>query len=62
MAHELSSPLTYVRGFTQLLVTEREQLDPEVLEEVIDNIDTGTARLVEIVGRYLPQPPPDDER
>lgn len=60
LAHELSTPLTYVRGFAQLLASERGQLDPAVLEEMIDNIDQGTARLVEIVGNYLPQPAPDE--
>ncbi len=60
MAHEISSPLTYVRGFAQLLADEMDQLDPEMLREAIGNLDTGTARLVEIVGRYLPQPPPDE--
>jgi PAS domain S-box-containing protein len=60
LAHELSTPLTYVRGFAQLLASERGQFDPEVLEEMIDNIDKGTARLVEIVGDYLPQPSSDE--
>lgn len=60
LAHELSTPLTYVRGFVQLLASERDRLDQEVLREMIDNLDTGTARLVEIIGRYLPQPPPDE--
>ncbi len=60
LAHELSTPLTYVRGFAQLLASERGQLDPAVMEEMIDNIEQGTARLVEIVGNYLPQPAPDE--
>jgi PAS domain S-box-containing protein len=60
MAHEISSPLTYVRGFAQLLAGEMDQLDPEMMREAIGNLDTGTARLVEIVGHYLPQPPPDE--
>ncbi len=60
MAHELSTPLTYVRGFTQMLAADRDQLSAEALDEVITNIDEGTARLVEIVDGYMPHPEAED--
>ena len=59
LAHELSTPLTYVRGFAQLLAEEADRLDPQALRELIVKLDRGTALLTETVRRHLPQPPPD---
>ncbi len=60
LAHELSTPLTYVRGFAQLLAEEADRLDPQALRELIVELDRGTALLTETVRRHLPQPPPDE--
>jgi len=50
MAHELKSPLTSIRGATELL---QEDLDPERQEQFLLNISESTNRMTQLVERLL---------
>ncbi|HEY8445661.1 MAG TPA: ATP-binding protein [Thermomicrobiales bacterium] len=55
-AHELKTPVTSLRGFTQLLLRDLRQAqetEPERLERALDAIERQTAKLNRLVSRLL---------
>jgi two-component system sensor histidine kinase/response regulator len=53
LGHEMRTPLTYIRGYTELALEDVPSLSPELLEEFLQSINQGTDRLTRLADDFL---------
>jgi len=53
LGHEMRTPLTYVRGYTDLALQDISSLSPDLLEEFLQSISQGTDRLTNLANDFL---------
>lgn len=53
VSHELKTPLTGIRGATELLLDKGELMPPEQRDRFLANIETDAKRMDDLVGRLL---------
>jgi two-component system sensor histidine kinase/response regulator len=53
LGHEMRTPLTYIRGYTDLALEDIPSLPPELLEEFLQSISQGADRLTRLVDDFL---------
>ena len=53
LGHEMRTPLTYIRGYTELALEDVPSLPPEVLEEFLQGISLGADRLTRLAEDFL---------
>jgi two-component system sensor histidine kinase/response regulator len=53
LGHEMRTPLTYIRGYTELALEDIPSLPPELLEEFLQSINQGANRLTELTDDFL---------
>jgi two-component system sensor histidine kinase/response regulator len=53
LGHEMRTPLTYIRGYTELALEDIPSLSPEVLEEFLQGISLGADRLTRLAEDFL---------
>jgi signal transduction histidine kinase len=53
LGHEMRTPLTYIRGYTELALEDIPSLSPEVLEEFLQSISQGANRLTRLADDFL---------
>lgn len=49
VSHEIRHPMTILRGYSQLLLTYRERMDPELESEILENIPRAVDRMESLV-------------
>ncbi len=53
LGHEMRTPLTYIRGYTELALEDIPSLPPELLEEFLQSISQGADRLTRLADDFL---------
>jgi signal transduction histidine kinase len=53
LGHEMRTPLTYIRGYTELALEDVPSLPPELLEEFLRSISDGADRLTRLADDFL---------
>jgi two-component system sensor histidine kinase/response regulator len=53
LGHEMRTPLTYIRGYTELALDDIPSLPPELLEEFLQSISQGADRLTRLADDFL---------
>ncbi|MGA9377677.1 MAG: response regulator [Phormidium sp.] len=53
LPHELRTPLNGILGFSELLLTELDTLDPEEIKEMVEQIQTSGKRLYRLIQNFL---------
>jgi len=53
LSHEMRTPLTYVRGYTELALDDVSSLSPDALQEFLVGIKRGADRLTRLVEDFL---------
>lgn len=53
LSHEMRTPLTYVRGYTELALDDVSSLSPDALEDFLSGIKRGSDRLTRLVEDFL---------
>lgn len=53
VSHEIRHPMTILRGYSQLLSTYRDRLDPELEAEILENIPNAVERMESLVSELV---------
>lgn len=53
LGHEMRTPLTHIRGYTELALEDISSLSPDLLEEFLQGIDQGADRLTQLAEDFL---------
>jgi two-component system sensor histidine kinase/response regulator len=53
LGHEMRTPLTHIRGYTELALEDVPSLPPELLEEFLQGISQGADRLTKLANDFL---------
>jgi len=53
LGHEMRTPLTYIRGYTELALEDIPALPPELLQEFLQSISQGADRLTRLADDFL---------
>jgi two-component system sensor histidine kinase/response regulator len=53
LGHEMRTPLTYIRGYTDLALEDIPSLPPDLLEEFLQSISQGADRLTRLADDFL---------
>jgi signal transduction histidine kinase len=53
LGHEMRTPLTYIRGYTELALEDIPSSSPELLEEFLQSISQGADRLTRLADDFL---------
>jgi two-component system sensor histidine kinase/response regulator len=53
LGHEMRTPLTYIRGYTELALEDIPSLSPEMLEDFLQSISQGADRLTGLADDFL---------
>jgi two-component system sensor histidine kinase/response regulator len=53
LGHEMRTPLTYIRGYTELALEDIPSMSPELLEEFLQSISQGADRLTKLTDDFL---------
>ncbi|MFB2934228.1 response regulator [Aerosakkonemataceae cyanobacterium BLCC-F154] len=53
LPHELRTPLNGILGFSELLLTELDTLEPEEIKEMVEQIQTSGKRLYRLIQNFL---------
>ncbi|XWK86727.1 MAG: response regulator [Phormidium sp.] len=53
LPHELRTPLNGILGFSELLLTELDTLEPEEIKEMLEQIQTSGKRLYRLIQNFL---------
>jgi two-component system sensor histidine kinase/response regulator len=53
LGHEMRTPLTYIRGYTEMALRDIASLPPESLEELLRGVSQGADRLTKLANDFL---------